>query len=1792
MLNSSERSVESNSNLVENHAGEVNTQYFLLEKLKSILGAQADGGAILSVFGASGSGKTRLLQEIETLYANAFHLAYFDISQGRCAHTIANEPVSSLISLRTRLSHNYFFCPIFDLLTVSYLYQKGVFNRHFIRTSHHQRDRLFLVQLWELLESTRWDGLSQDVLRLFKITLKSQFSAYQNITGLTEKKIDGYLQMRADQDIPEILADVFAEELNASIQMTSTPKKTVLLFDNYPECGAGFSDVHNFLVQKWLFPLIYKLNLDLGISVILTSQEHVPVEKLNPGVAQSEEDRLYPITAKGNIRNQGAKECWNGDFPEYAHIFHCLSDQKDELSPYQLGICRDIISDCIDRNKEVYESDFSPDSVQVKKNFFHMRKLLQFIGRERAYSLIALSAARYFDLSMYLYLGENLHFEATQPGFHSIIHYSFTESTTFQNKIYYRFYPTASHDMQTYSKKVLVDSHFYLEKYFQKQCEQGDKYAICEVIYHRNRSDWEKSIIQWILVFEKAFEDKDRTLLYALLDIVHHLIVKSTFWQGRVLQNIAWFFQMYGTKKQALHFLKAAQNAYDEIINGDPDDFDAINSKGAVIFQRGMVLQQQETMSLSTSSFAEAMICFSQLLKKDKSFAAGQLNNILIAIEQAKGYPLLDQSEERLKRYEIAQRDLDDLLQKSPTFVPAINTYSRLQIRLAREYQQQGKNSLVFSRVSAALAVYDDKVFNSSTGFQLKERADIYWKAACLNADYGYYHEADSHFRIAIDFAKEHVRTDENLSATLFLAEILNAHATLQIKYMQLTAAMKTLDDAEEQTKIQLWALPKNGEINNLLGSIALQKAEIFIHNYDFAAAKSACQTADEYFSNVRWFESRNIRATQGLTLVNARLAAIDAHLAEYKTALVSYERAVQINDKAVGIEQLSVERFGNALNLRIDYGDLLLELGQYSEAEKCYNETDRLYRKNHNLFPSTNSLQIVRAKYLSGLAKIYLISAKYIDAAELMDENLADIEKFLKGAPDHLNAMLLQTEILLNYCQLEVEIGNTGKAIDHLTRGLKIIESALENGITIPDVLNGKAQCLCALARIQISNGYFEQAKENLQQALNLHDEVLEVAEQNLSANLGKSEVYLQMAVVSLHEAEYEVAEKYCKYANEQIKNKASLQNNISFLSQNIAINRLEIRVQIDRAQFKDAEVLLDKLMKNIDVAWKNMPQELNINLFKVDYLLLQATVFERFGETTKAIKNCTKAIDGLERLAQKYQDSVLINNNLGLAWTQLADIQIAKGAPLKADKYLYKAIAAFESVLKFSPNNSVLTNNRANAMQLLATVQALTHGNKEAAETLEQSYLIYQQICSQNANDMTALYNQGLAAAKSAYLFSSLEDVDAALMAFKNAIKSFDQIIEMAPKQSKFYQKKGDAYLGSGVLFISGKQTTEAIDCLKIAVAAFDSALELREDNSHSLYNRGKALLHLGELQNQTTAKGQALWSYQQSRDCFAKLLDYDKTQIQVVKNLADVNLAIGELQVSFSQHNDAFFHYLNAVKLYEMVLTAEPENTQVFFNQAFANEKVARIHEIRAERAQAIKYYNNAKNLYHKLCKINPQMMHAHFELGNVLVDLGKIYYDNKEEHDAKLCFNVAIKSFSMDQNGFYREALVAQKRGQAQTLLADVLISQGNYEAAVQIFEAAMSSFDAAIERDAQNMKIYYDKGVAAANLAGIQVETNRNDEAIESYALAVKAYENALQLQPDMLNAHYNKALSLKVISDLYKDKNEVENAKIYLKSSIDQLTHAVAVDATNHAVLALQQHVQEAFMQFESVSPE
>ncbi|KAA3660746.1 MAG: hypothetical protein DWQ10_06005, partial [Calditrichaeota bacterium] len=836
-------------------------------------------------------------------------------------------------------------------------YQKGVLNRVNLRDFYAAKDRLYLIKLWEIFENPRWQSINQDIYNLIKKTLKANFPDYEHHTGLSLEKIDACLQFDSDTAIAKKLPDILASELNASIRMPTTPQKLILIFDNFPTNDDNPVNTSGVLVKKWLSLFIRMLEILHGIHLVFSSREKIDFDTSIPDLKIPSQPHLFLLTKTGYEQKQSFFINWKKLFPEHEHIFSHLSNQN-VLNPYRFGVCKDILSAKLINEETIAIEDFSHVSSRFKKSSFYTRKLLQINGREYAYSLIALSAARYFDWPMYQYLAHNLNFEATQPTFYKITELSFTQQYNVHGKLYYRFYDEAIEDIQTYSKKVLVESHSILERYFSQKFEKGDKFALCDAIYHRCHVNKEKGIVRLLKAFESALAAKDILLLNGLLDIISRIQIDSEFWLGQALQNIAMYFHLTGQNEEALLYLQKAQNSLHSYTNKLPEDLEGLNSKGVAIFSRGEVLQKNHGFSHSTSSYAEAMIYFSEILKKNPGFVSAQINSVLITIKQAFGYPLNDQSQERILRFEMANEQLENILKMSPGCIPALQIYAQLQLNLAREYHNEGNDDKVLACLNNGCEVFGHKKGNQHDKRLMQTRAVILKDAAHIEISYGYYYDADEHFQAAVEIARTLLENEENTESVLASVEILISYASFQLKYMQLTGATNTLEEAENYVLNQLWAYPKSIHVNNVLGYIALSKAKIFLNGYDFEKAQTVSRQAEDYFSNVLWFDNMNHRARVGKALAAGLSASINAQFSNFPRAISEFKEALELF-RSLPIESLSVGNFHNLVSLSLDYAEMLFESGQYEMANQRFTRCNALLQENRNTFPNTFALQI-----------------------------------------------------------------------------------------------------------------------------------------------------------------------------------------------------------------------------------------------------------------------------------------------------------------------------------------------------------------------------------------------------------------------------------------------------------------------------------------------------------------------------------------------------------------------------------------------------------------------------------------------------------------------------------------------------------------------------------------------------------------------------------------------------------------------------------------------------------------
>lgn len=308
-----------------------------------------------------------------------------------------------------------------------------------------------------------------------------------------------------------------------------------------------------------------------------------------------------------------------------------------------------------------------------------------------------------------------------------------------------------------------------------------------------------------------------------------------------------------------------------------------------------------------------------------------------------------------------------------------------------------------------------------------------------------------------------------------------------------------------------------------------------------------------------------------------------------------SYPQAIKSLSEAIKISQTIGEKkiMADALNV---VGIINDKLGNYSNALKAYFKALRLYEeirlnKNTGIVLSNIGLIYTNIKDYKNALKFY---SNALDIAEeeqdtesrlvtcinigLTHKVLGNFDDSLKFLEEALDIAAKNNDKLRKAVTLD-SIGDVKKQLNDFKTAHEIYRESLKMKIELDDK-RGQAIVLTTIGMLQITEGRLEEAKVNIESALNISDE-LGIKRSIYENNKLLAELYEKQGKYDLSLKHFKASyEKELEYLQEEAETKAK---NIS------------TQLEIEQAQ-KEAEI---QRLKNIELA-KALEEvkELNVNL------------------------------------------------------------------------------------------------------------------------------------------------------------------------------------------------------------------------------------------------------------------------------------------------------------------------------------------------------------------------------------------------------------------------------------------------------------------------------------------------------------------------------------------------------------------------------------------------------------------
>lgn len=705
--------------------------------------------------------------------------------------------------------------PLYDFACVWYFYKTGNLEQAKELLPSDELD--FISGIVDAVSDTSYASIINAGLGIFGKHLGEQVKLYLQKRGLKEEEIKGIQGMKPQTELIDELPRLFAKDLNAAIAQQEELNRIVLFFDAHEAFWGHQRNLPEevfFQRDEWLRCLLRGLDLDAGIVAVVSGREKPRwAEATRCAIPQQYLDtqlvgHFSPTDARDYLQKADIKDATlQQSLIDYAGV------AAEEVHPLYLGLCADVLLAARAQGKFLTPEDFPTAPETPDKSRALINRLLRYVDKEVEAAVHALSACRAFDFELYLKLGQALHFHATRAAFFDILtRFSFVWQAQRRGENWYRIHDLLRRLDDESGNEITRRAHKVLEQHYR---ERGE---VAEAIYHANRLNWERSVNEWVEVFNKALELSCYEQCRTLLDIRSELSIPSGFKLGNVSLGEGNYFAELAQYPEAEQEYLEAIKAYDQAHALDPDNFKVLNNKGDALFRLGNLQLNRLKYPEALQSYQDVIVACDQALclNPKETFSLNNKGNALTKLGDLQvrlvNYP------EALQRYEEAINAYKEALGCDPDSVSTLNNIGNaLQMRGALQTRLT-QNSEALQSYEEAIDTYNEALnYNldnvsalNNKGATLKRMADLQERQSEYTQALHNYQEALDTYDKILSFAPSDVNAHNNQGLTLHSLGFLQARLGEEEK------ALESWTAAIEKFSGYLEIAPNDKQIRNM----------------------------------------------------------------------------------------------------------------------------------------------------------------------------------------------------------------------------------------------------------------------------------------------------------------------------------------------------------------------------------------------------------------------------------------------------------------------------------------------------------------------------------------------------------------------------------------------------------------------------------------------------------------------------------------------------------------------------------------------------------------------------------------------------------------------------------------------------------------------------------------------------------------------------------------------------------------------------------------------------------------
>lgn len=1072
--------------------------------------------SILFYFGEGGNGKSLLVRYLHRSHCRRRRALQFD-GEGALGDVVVQsayvdfgmpprgedrplEAYSALLMLRSALSGGDLKFPLYDFAIVWYLHKIGKLTPDRLKSIFPSGEMDFISSVVDAVSGTSYAAVSKAVLGLINNNYQERFTLFMKRRRLEEEDVLHIQQMDPETELVNYLPQLFAEDLNASMAAENAPPRVVLFFDTHDAFWGSERTLSKdlfFQRDEWLRRLIGKLNLSSGITVVVAGREPPKwAEAARFTIPERYVERHWVSTLSNVDADEYLEKAGIVDATLRESLIEFAQVLPSQCHPLYIGLCADIVLAAYANGHAVTPEEFRQTPETVNKGLELIDRLLRYVDSEVGYSVKALAACRAFNRDIYFELGRALNFNATEPGFNTLIEFSFVWRSARQDERGYRIHELLRRLLYERGDQTTLRAHEALEAYYRRLAEAGDENAVAETIYHRNRLDQRRGVTEWGLTFDEALRASHYDLCGALLSVRNELIAEDHFSKAIISEREGEYFHRLARYSDAEESYLHAVTYYDAALKDEPDLIPAYVNKATALKSYGGMLSTLSRHGDAIKAHEDAIVTFDEVINRDPTRVSA-LNNKGIALRTLAELHIdlsnFDEARELIQRaVEIcneglrrepeltsllltkgtAVSSLGDLEEKLSHHQEAVNAYEESVTILDSVIERDAGNLSAYNNKAATLvhlgSVQEELAHYGDAEDSFKKAVAAFDEvlarapntiASHVNKGNAYRHLGDVTSKVkGIDesrgpYAQANAAYNEALQRAPGMVEPLTNMAVVSRKLGQLDAAQNKLTDA----------------LRNLTDSVRL------------------CDEALRFAPS-----SPSIFLNRGAAYIE--LGNYHARLRQDEEASASYSRAVADSDEALRKAPRFAGAYLNRGNALKDYGSMLAMIARYDDAVAKYAEAASAYEEALRHAPGYITAYNNKGYALMAMGEAHESAGRYGAALRGYQEAVAAFDQALSRAPDDLDSLSGKASAFNNICTLQYNSGQNDESVKSGDKALVAYDELLKRDPKYYIALNDKSLVQMRLGSVRAMKGEFHASLEIYTQALATLDQALDI--------------------------------------------------------------------------------------------------------------------------------------------------------------------------------------------------------------------------------------------------------------------------------------------------------------------------------------------------------------------------------------------------------------------------------------------------------------------------------------------------------------------------------------------------------------------------------------------------------------------------------------------------------------------------------------------------------------------------